>query len=299
MKDSVTIIGSSGFIGKNLKKNLSKEFKFIDMSLRFKKNQTFRLKTKHIIHLAGIAHDLKGKYTDKDYYNSNFELTKQIFNAFLSSDCETFIYLSSVKAVADSYFGKLTERVSPNPITAYGKSKLEAENYLFSRSISKNKRLYIIRPCMIHGPMNKGNLNLLYKFVSSGVPWPLGGFNNQRSYCSIDNLLFIIKELIENKVIPSGIYNMADDEPLSTNKIILLIAKSQGRNQKIWNFPTNLIKFLARLGDKINLSLNSESLKKLTESYVVCNRKIVQAIGKKLPLRSEQGMLKTFESFNK
>ena len=41
---------------------------------------------------------------------------------------------------------------------------------------------------MIHGPGNKGNLNLLYSLVSKGLPWPLGSFENKRSYCSIDNL---------------------------------------------------------------------------------------------------------------
>ena len=52
---------------------------------------------------------------------------------------------------------------------------------------------------MIHGPNNKGNLNLLYNLVSKRIPWILGSFQNKRSYCSIDNLLFIINELIKKK----------------------------------------------------------------------------------------------------
>ena len=150
---------------------------------------------------------------------------------------------------------------------------------------------------MIHGPGNKGNLNLLYKLVSMKFPWFLGAFENQRSFCSIDNLLFIIKELIENKNISPGIYNIADDVTLSTNEVIRLIAKSINSNSLIWRVSKSLIRNIAILGDKIYLPLNSERLKKITESYVVSNKKIVNAIGKELPIDSKKGLLETFESF--
>ncbi len=71
---------------------------------------------------------------------------------------------------------------------------------------------------MIHGSGNKGNLNLLYKIVQKGLPWPLGAFENKRSFTSIDNLTFIINQLIEKDIEP-GIYQVADDEPLSTNEL--------------------------------------------------------------------------------
>ena len=150
---------------------------------------------------------------------------------------------------------------------------------------------------MIHGPGNKGNLNLLYKLVSIKIPWLLGDFENKRSFCSIDNLLFVIRELIENESISTGIYNIADDVALSTNQVIRLISKSTNSNPIIWRVPKLLIKNIAKLGDMISLPLNSERLKKITESYVVSNKKIIKAIGKKLPIGSEKGLLETFESF--
>tara|TARA_B100001059_G_C17839523_1_gene591032 strand:- start:368 stop:1291 length:924 start_codon:yes stop_codon:yes gene_type:complete len=306
VKKSVIITGNNGFVGNNLSLYL-KEKQIIGVSRNPSKyqinyeelNTTLINKSVGILHLAGKAHDLKNTSEEKEYFNVNTELTKRLFNLFLKSDCEIFIYMSSVKAVSDSLDIVLKESKLPNPKTAYGKSKLAAETYILSKKVPKDKRVYILRPCMIHGPGNKGNLNILYKFISSRIPWPLGAFKNQRSYCSVENLLFIIKELIENKAIQSGIYNVSDDKPLSTNKVILLIAKSLERNYLILKFPVNLVRLLSRLGDIIKLPLNSENLKKLTESYVVCNKKIIQAIGKKLPIRSEEGMLKTFESFNK
>jgi nucleoside-diphosphate-sugar epimerase len=252
-----------------------------------------------IIHLAGKAHDLKNSSNPDEYYQVNTELTKKVFDAFLCSEAKVFITLSSVKAVADVVHGVLTEENVPNPITHYGKSKLIAEQYIFSKELPEGKRVYVLRPCMIHGPGNKGNLNLLYKIVSKGIPWPLGAFENQRSFCSVDNLMFIFKELIEREDIPSGIYNVADDVPISTNELIGLIAQSQNRKSKVWKISSSLIEKIARVGDKFRLPLNSERLQKLTSSYVVSNAKIKAAIGKPLPVSSRDGLLKTFQSFQK
>ena len=251
-----------------------------------------------IIHLAGKAHDLKKVANPEEYYDVNTNLTNFIFDTFLTSNAKVFITLSSVKAAADEVYGELTEEYIPNPITHYGKSKLLAEQYIFSKEIPEGKRVYVLRPCMIHGPGNKGNLNLLYKLVLKNIPWPLGAFENKRSFCSIDNLMFIIKELIERENIPSGIYNVSDDEPLSTNDVISILAKSQNKKPKIWNVPKGLIQSLSKLGDVLRLPLTSERLKKLTESYVVSNQKIKKALGKPLPVSSKDGLFKTFNSFH-
>lgn len=252
-----------------------------------------------VVHLAGKAHDLKNTSSSQEYYKVNTELTKKVFNAFMASEAKVFMTLSSIKAVADQGEGELTEQYLPNPITHYGKSKLLAEQYIFSKEIPESKRVYVLRPCMIHGPGNKGNLNLLYSLVSKNIPWPLGAFDNKRSFCSIDNLMFIFNELIERDDIPSGIYNVADDEPLSTNELIGLIAQSQNRNPKVWKCSKKFIEGIASIGDKLHLPLNTERLQKLTSSYVVSNAKIKAALGKLLPVSSREGLLKTFKSFDK
>lgn len=295
MKNSIFLTGASGFIGHNLFHFLSGNFEITS----YKRDSEFYLNQEFVIHLAGKAHDLKNSSNPDEYYQVNTKLTKKVFDAFLLSEAKVFINLSSVKAVADVVHGELTEETLPNPITDYGKSKLLAEQYIFSKEIPEGKRVYILRPCMIHGPENKGNLNLLYNLVSKGIPWPLGSFENQRSFCSIDNLMFIFKELIEREDIPSGIYNVADDVPLSTNELIGLIAQSQNRKSKVWKISSSLIEKIARIGDKFRLPLNSERLQKLTYSYVVSNAKIKAVIGKPLPVSSRDGLMKTFKSFQK
>ena len=289
----IFITGASGFVGKNVMGSLAltHEFHVFD-------RENFNIESDVVLHLAGKAHDLKKVSEPNEYYAVNTELSKRMFDAFLKSTASTFIFMSSVKASADAVEGILTEEVLPNPQTHYGKSKLLAEEYILSHAIPDGKRVYILRPCMIHGPGNKGNLNLLFEVVRRGIPWPLGAFSNHRSFCSIDNLVFVIQELIDRKDIPSGIYQVADDESLSTNELIQLMAQSAGKQASIWNLPKAIISRMAQLGDWIHLPLNSERLTKLTESYVVSNEKITHAIGKKMPLSSREGILKTLTSFS-
>jgi nucleoside-diphosphate-sugar epimerase len=289
----IFITGSSGFVGRNLMQFLEPFY----TCLKHRRDGLIEIDHDIVIHLAGKAHDLRNISNHEEYYQINTELTKKVFDAFLESDAKVFITLSSVKAVADEVKGELTEEQIPNPITHYGKSKLLAEQYILSKAIPEGKQVYILRPCMIHGPGNKGNLNLLYSLVSKGIPWPLGAFDNKRSFCCIDNLMFIIRELIERDDIPSGVYNVADDSPLSTNDVISILAESQNRKAKIWEVSKGLIQSLAKLGDILRLPLTTERLQKLTESYVVSNQKIKSAIGKDLPVSAKDGLLKTFNSF--
>lgn len=295
----ITLTGATGFVGNNLQNYLTTSHNIETVSVRYLPNQQFDLKADVIIHLAGKAHDLKKVSKPSDYYEANFELTKQLFDAFLVSDSQVFIFMSTVKAVADEVKGILSEDETPNPKTHYGIAKQQAEEYILSKEVPGEKRVYILRPCMIHGPGNKGNLNLLYKLVAKGLPWPLGDFKNKRSFLSIENLCFVINELLENTAIPSGVYQVSDDVPLSTNQLIQLLGTSLNKKNSIWNINSSWINGVAKLGDYLHFPLNSERLHKLTEDYVVSNRKIVTAMGKPLPIQSEEGLLKTFQSFKK
>ena len=238
-----------------------------------------------IIHLAGKAHD------------------------FLESSAKKFVFFSSVKAAADSVVGDmLTEDVVPAPIGPYGESKIAAENYILGKLNVENgelkvnpyddKQVYILRPCMIHGPGNKGNLNLLYNVVRKGIPWPLGAFENRRSFTSIDNLCYVVEGLL-TKEVASGIYHMGDDEALSTNELIALMCRALERKPHIWKINRGLMEFCARLGTLLHLPLNTERLRKLTENYVVSNAKIKAALGiDRMPVRAEEGIVRTIKSFS-
>lgn len=294
---NIIITGATGFVGKNLSKFLKEKGHHIS-PLSLRKAWELDQNAEAIIHLAGKAHDTKNTSAEKEYFEINTELTKKLFKEFLNTTAQDFIYFSSVKATADTVEGFLDENHTSNPQTPYGKSKLEAEEFLLSQKLPENKRLFIIRPCMIHGPGNKGNLNLLYKFVQKGIPYPLAAFENKRSFLSIDNLNFLILEMLSNKNVGSGIYNFADDEVLSTNELVKLIANTSGKKEKLWKISSKLISATAKMGDAMKLPLNSERLKKLTENYWVSNQKIKNALGiAKLPVSASEGLEKTIKSF--
>ncbi len=299
MLQSIVITGSTGFVGKNLWDYLGNIYTVHPLKARFSQHQTFDIKGEAVIHLAGKAHDLKKVSEPKEYYESNYKLTKQLFDSFLNSDAEVFVFMSSVKACADKVEGILVESDSYDPKTHYGISKRQAEQYILSKQLPEDKRVYILRPCMIHGPGNKGNLNLLYSLVCKRIPWPLGAFSNQRSFLSIENLCFIIRELLENKEVTSGIYHLADDQAISTNELIEIIGVSLGKSSKIVKVPSWIISKTANLGDYLHLPLNSERLQKLTESYVVSNAKIKKALKKELPVSTKEGLIETIKSFSR
>ena len=315
---NILITGICGFVGTNLIKVLKKVHTLYGLDIidvekqmdikRFSWTEfepsAFPLQTLPkfdvIIHLAGKAHDTKKQSAAQSYFDINTGLTQKIFDFFLESSAKKFIFFSSVKAAADSVVGGvLTEDVIPTPVGPYGESKIQAEEYIKKHFTFSNtdKQVYILRPCMIHGPGNKGNLNLLYNVVKKGIPWPLGDFENRRSFTSIDNLCYVIEGLL-TKDVPSGIYHMGDDEALSTNELIAIMCEVMGKQPHIWKMNKRFMEGCAGLGTLLHLPLNTERLRKLTENYVVSNTKIKVALGiDKLPVTAKEGLIKTIRSF--
>ena len=331
----ILITGVHGFVGSNLVEALKKEHTIYGLDIISPQkdgiNYTFSWddlekgsmvpEVDAIIHLAGKAHDTKNKSAADVYFKVNTGLTRKIFDYFLAYDnIKKFVFFSTAKAAADKLDGVLTEDVVPTPVGPYGESKIKAENYILekfkdysakfkvsltddgekvenSNSTLPAKQVYIFRPCMIHGPGNKGNLNLLYNMVRKGIPWPLGAFENRRTFTSVENVCFAVNGVL-TKDVPSGIYNMGDDEALSTNELIEEICKSLGKKAHIWKLPKGFMSGVAKVGGWLHLPLNPERLRKLTENYISSNAKIKAALGvDRMPADARTGLKKTLESF--
>ena len=308
----ILITGVTGFIGSNIVRHFSGRDNVVLVGhsrdaakarAQFKQSPveiielysatTFdELKIDTIIHLAGIAHDLSGEYQTEDYYRVNCEHTKFIFDEFTKSTAKKFIYFSSIKAAVDTSSLPADESVMSVPVTDYGKSKRKAEEYIQSSDLAGSKKAFIVRPCMIHGQGNKGNLNLLYRYAKKGLPYPFGAFENQRSFLSIDNLNFIIQSFITNDDIPSGIFHLADDGFLSTKELYKLISEELGKTPRVLSLPAGMVKLLFSLAGK------SAMLDKLTENMMVSNAKMSQYTSQPLPLGMRDGLRKTIRSFD-
>ena len=306
----ILITGIHGFVGSNLVEYLKSENEIYGLDIVSpQKDGVVRTFTwddldagavpdmDAVIHLAGKAHDTKNKAAAEVYFAVNTGLTQKIFDYFLESGAKKFVFFSTAKAAADRVEGVLTEEVVPSPVGPYGESKIKAEEYILSKELPSGKQVYIFRPCMIHGPGNKGNLNLLYNVVRKGIPWPLGAFENRRTFTSIENMCFAVNGVLTNDV-ESGIYNMGDDEALSTNELIQEICKSLGKKAHIWRLPKGLMTSISKIGGWLHLPLNPDRLQKLTESYVSSNAKIKSALGvDSMPVSARDGLQRTLESF--
>lgn len=320
----ILITGIHGFVGSNLveylktdneiygldivapvKEGVVKTFSWEELDMRFldSSDGLARNDSRHlpefdaIIHLAGKAHDTKNKSAAEVYFKVNTGLTQKIFDYFMASSAKKFVFFSTAKAAADRVEGVLTEDVVPSPLGPYGESKIKAEEYVLSKDLPIGKQVYIFRPCMIHGPGNKGNLNLLYSVVRQGIPWPLGAFENRRTFTSIENMCFAVNGVL-TKDVPFGIYNMGDDEALSTNELIEEICKSLGKKAHIWRLSKGLMTSIAKIGGWLHLPLNPDRLQKLTENYVSSNEKIKKALGiENMPVDAREGLQRTLASF--
>lgn len=295
--------GSHGFVGTNLISALSDKYEIVRWDVRSDEPLP---EVDAVIHLAGKAHDTKHTTEAAEYFRVNTELTKKIYDQFLESSAKKFIFFSSIKAkdgdtayarskyLAEQYIKEIRSELfstTPNPIPEHG-----SPTRSLSLQTEGNKRVYILRPCMIHGPGNKGNLNLLVNLVKKGIPWPLAAFENRRSFASIGNVSYIIDRLLCSDV-ESGCYNICDDEAISTNDLIGLICECLGKEAHLWRIPKGLMSGLARLGDVFHLPLNTERLGKLTENYVVDNSKIKHALGvESLPISAREGFIRTIQS---
>lgn len=327
------ITGVHGFVGANLVKSLSKEHTIYGLDIVQSQKNCVKCtypwdaldhigvlpEIDAVIHLAGKAHDTRNKSAAEEYFKVNTRLTQKIFDWYVTfSTAKKFIFFSTAKAAAECVHDILREDVIPTPKGPYGESKIKAENYILDvlekQGVSRSsmsgikpgtdrpkngKEVYILRPCMIHGPGNKGNLNLLYGVVSKGIPWPLGSFKNRRTFSSIANICFAVNELL-TKDVPSGIYNMGDDDALSTNELIDVICSTLGKKTRIWHIPKIVMNCMARIGGWLHLPLNPLRLQKLTENYVSSNVKLKKALGiERFPMDAREGLRQTIISFKR
>jgi nucleoside-diphosphate-sugar epimerase len=307
---NVLVVGSTGFVGQNFTTFLTTEsnisFATLDRKLSAKPHKQLVWNDLEILDLeqfdfifyfTGKAHDLKKTSNDQAYFDINVRLLERFLSRLQESNfAGNFLFLSSVKAVADEVYGVLTEDIAPNPKTPYGKSKLEAEKVIFSSFLAD--KAVILRPCMIHGKGNKGNLNLLFQMVYKGFPNVLADFKNERSLLSIDNLVIVFNAFLNHKL-SAGAYQVADSGFISTTVMMEVMANVTGKKLKNWAIPKTVISLVAKIGDFLPLPLNSDRLQKLTENYRVSNRKICQEMKQEMPFTIKQGLQNTIESFAK
>lgn len=297
----IGILGSSGFVGANMVHFLSDKMKVLEISLREEGWRDKIATTDILINLIGKAHDHDEVASESEYENVNVGLVKELYRVFANSKNKALIHFSSIAAVEE--FDRkevLTEDERCTPISWYAVSKKKAEQWLEIQQKKDDKKVIILRPPMIHGKGDKGNLTLLYKLISKGIPYPLAAYENSRSFIAMPNLLFFVWQIIlKYEILESGIYHVADDECLSTREVIDVIKEISGKKSINIVIPKMVVRTLAKFGDVIKLPLNTKRLKKMTGNMIVSNAKIKSALEiDKLPFTAKDGLILTIRSFS-
>jgi len=307
---NILITGIQGYVGKSLVESLKKEHTLFGLDIVTSQmdgvEKTYSISELSaipnvdiVIHLAGKANETTNLSEALEYFETNAGLTRNIFNWFTQSSAKTFLFFSSVKAVAESVKdAALIEDVEPKPYGVLGESKLLAEKYILSQYVM-DKNVYVLRPCIIYGNGSIGNKNMkwMYKMVMKDYPYPFGKFECNRSFLAMDNLIFILKQMMVKKI-PSGIYNVSDDGYLSAVEIFEIIGSVLGKKVRIWRVSKGFIKALARIGRPFHLNFDGYVYEKLLTNFIVSNEKIKKALDiKKMPVSTVDGLTKAIQSY--
>jgi nucleoside-diphosphate-sugar epimerase len=295
----IVLTGTTGYIGQNLTKYFnSKSKKNKSISLRFQNwHKMMPLETETIIHLAAINLNPQDSAFDEEYFRVNTELTSKLFRYFLNSNAKTFIFLSTTELI-DKHISEVTEDAKVNPTNPFLQSKLDAEQFILKQDLPEGKRSIILRVAPVYGRETKSTLHDTFSFCKR-FPWFFGVFDTKQSFCNIDNLTEIIAQIAENTSVSSGIYNVADSDPISSVQLVNWIAEVFDKKAKIIKVPKGILNLFAKTGNMFNWEFNSKKLFELSHSRIIVGNKILAALDKnKMPVDTETAVLKTIEYYN-
>jgi UDP-glucose 4-epimerase len=235
------ITGANGYLGSSFMYQYKNKYSFEKFSLLNQRLEDINFDNIDIVlHCAALVHQ-KIEHSYEKYHEINVGYPVELARLAKQNGVKQFFFISTI-AVYGEDEERLDENTICDPITPYGKSKLEAEKQLLQLS-DDSFIVSIIRPPMIYGKNAPGNIDSLIKLVKKLPILPLGKIDNKRSFISIQNLCYIIDEIITQK--QNGVFLASDDEPLSTSKLIELIAKNL--DKKIYLIKTPFFESLLKL----------------------------------------------------
>jgi len=229
-----------------------------------------------VVHLAARAHVLDDGATDEEsFMRVNARGTGRLADQSVQAGVRRFLLLSSIGAVTASSTALVTIDTPCAPETAYGRSKLAAEQALIERVEGTQSSYTILRPTLVYGPGNPGNMERLVKLVARGLPLPLGSIENRRSFTFVKNLVELSKATLSHPRAENATFLVADGTDLSTPELIRRIAALTGSATRVLPFPVGLLRALANGAGSISgmtgrsLPLDGAALGRLESSLYV------------------------------
>ncbi|MDO8502310.1 MAG: NAD-dependent epimerase/dehydratase family protein [Gemmatimonadaceae bacterium] len=256
-----------------------------------------------VVHLAARVHAKAEGIGDpgSECSRINVDGTALLLKEAVAAGVGTFVFISSVKAVADQSDRVLTSDTPPQPVDAYGESKLEAERLVRVVGVREGLRAPILRLPNVYGPGMKANMGLLFRVVDRGLPLPLRSVRNRRSFAYVDNAVAAIRGLMTSPAAAGETVYVSDEQDVSTPELIRHIARALGRPARLFPFPRAMLRAVAGSGGLLSrfppFHLTGDSLTAVLGSLFVDTSRLRETTGYKPPISLERGMLLTAEWF--
>lgn len=207
-----------------------------------------------VIHLAARVHIMHETNADPlaAFRSTNVQATSQLARQAAAAGIKRFIFISSVKVNGEkSEPGRpFTADDIPAPREPYGISKMEAERVLLEIAAVTSMEVVIIRPPLVYGPGVKANFFKLIKWLSRGMPMPLGAIENRRSLVALANLVDLIMLCCHHPNAANQIFLVSDDDDLSTTTLVKKMAKALGRPVRLIPIPHSWLFVAAKVLNK-------------------------------------------------
>ena len=288
---NVLITGTNGFIGSHLKELAANiGCNVISISRKLEKprinsytyedflSRRLDLKIDCVLHLASPNYDYAN---DSSLQEGITNLTDKILSVLPYYNCKKFIYFSSAKVYGEPSLeeGIFFEDSKLNPLTDYGKEKVNAENLVLMSSKNYDLDFIIYRMPLVYGPSMNSNIGNLFKLLNNAIPFV--SFKNtshlRKSFLSIENIKTCIKFNLQNMdTINRNIFNISDNNDLAFDEFIYNYKNISKSKSMIINFPGIFFKIL------IKLPILNKMLIKLYGNFHITNIKVQDAFNIKL-----------------
>jgi nucleoside-diphosphate-sugar epimerase len=250
-----------------------------------------------VIHLAAHAHQLgKAAEDEAAFTRVNADGTARLVEQSLEAGIGRFILMSSIGAVTSACDARVTIETRCQPQTAYGRSKLAGERALLERAHGTKMTWTILRPTLVYGPGNPGNMERLVSLVQRGVPLPLGAIKNRRSLTFVENLVSVILTVLVHPGADNSTFLVADGQDVSTPDLVRRIAALTRTRTRVLSVPLPLLRGLAQgaemLGalSKMSLPFDTATLQRLESSLYVDVEPLRVTLGWTPPFSLDEGL---------
>ena len=274
---NILVTGSNGYLGSkfisfNTNKYLFTRFSLLAQSLSdldFNGVDT-------VLHCAAVVHQKK-TLPIESYRRVNTDYPTELAMMAKDRGVKQFVFISSI-AVHGENCEYVDENTVCQPTTAYGKSKLEAENLLLALSEEEFK-VTVVRLPMIYGENAPGNIESLSRLVKFFPILPLRNTHNNRTFISIQNTCHALSEVIEQR--KEGVFLFSDNDSISTSGLVALLAQNMKR--RVYLFECSFFRYVLK---KLTPSLHA----KLFGDLIVNSSRSQEKLNLQNPFRTHEAL---------